>query len=153
VEEIAGGRPTVKVSTGTATVRISDVHEADEAGHAAMMKLLEPVFPAQPQLTLSANLSPQVFCDVSTTGGTMLFQFINYNAELHPDLPELAQQEADRTIPVRQLLVTHRHPAGKRSAKLTLKCPGQEDRSLATEGASFTIPKLEQYAAAIAEIE
>lgn len=153
VEEIAGEGPTVKVSTGTGAVRISDMHEADEAGHAAMIKLLKPVLPAEPQLTLSGDLCEQVFCDVSTTDGTMLFQLINYNAELHPDLPELAQQKADRTIPVRQLLVKYRHPAGRRFAKLTLKCPGQEDRPLETEGASFTIPMLEQYAAVVAEIE
>jgi hypothetical protein len=152
LEEIAGEGPTVKCSTGAGAARVDDMHEPNAAGVAATLELLAPVLPAEPMLTVEGDLASQVYCDVSECSTGTLLQLINYNAELHPELPEMEQQQADRTIPVEGLRVTFVPPDGRTIAGLTLKVPGEDDVALAVAGNSFTIERLEQYAAVVVEM-
>ncbi len=152
VEEIAGEGPTVRVSTGASSVRVADMHVAAPDAAAACMEFLNPLLPEDRMLTIEGEGASQVFCDVSACEGGWLLQLINYNAELHPELPEMEQQQADRTIPVRNLRVTFTPPTGGAPTALTLKVPGQEDVALPV-GTSFTIDQLDQYAAVVIAAE
>jgi len=153
VEEIAGEGPTVRMATGTDVVRVGDMHRPDPETTEAVMKHIRPLLPNERMLTVAGERSGCVYCDVAEVEGGVLLQFINYNAELHARLPEMEQQKADRTIPVRNLRVQFRPPNGRNLAKLTLKAPGRNDRDLAVRDNTFVIPEVTQYAAIIATVE
>jgi len=153
VEEIAGEGPTVKVSTGAAALEVADMHVAAPAMLQAGLDFLAPVLPEQPMLTVEGEGAEQVYCDVSLTDAGALLQLINYNAELHPELGEFEQQEAERTIPVEDLRMTFRPPDGRSIAGLTLVVPGEEPEELALDGSAFTLPRLGAYAAAIVALD
>ena len=93
--------------------------------------------------------SGRVYCDARITASGALLQLINYNAELHPELGEFEQQEADRTIPCENLRVRFRPPDGRAITGLTLVAPGQERQALALDGEGFVLPRLDAYAAVI----
>ncbi|MCD6361931.1 MAG: hypothetical protein J7M38_13830 [Armatimonadetes bacterium] len=150
VEEIAGEGPTVKVSTGADAVRVCEMHQPDPQAVAAVMRFLEPILPTDHMLTVEGEGASQVYCDVSKWSGGWLLQLLNYNAELHPELPEMEQQQADHTIPVENLRVTFNPPGGGTLGTLTLKVPGEKDVTPAADGNTFTIARLEQYAAVVA---
>jgi hypothetical protein len=139
----------VKLSTGADAVRVSQMHESDPGATEAAMRFLAPVLPERRMLTVEGEGADCVYCDVCECEGGALLQFLNYNAELHPELPEMEQQKTDRTIPVENLRVTFNPPGGGALGPLTLKVPGQDDVALAAEGNSFTIERLEQYAAVV----
>ncbi len=166
VEEIAGEGPTMKLSSDADAVRVSQMHEPDPAATEAAMRFLAPVLPERRMLTiegeggavaagsdrLRAPGADCVYCDVCECEGGALLQFLNYNAELHPELPEMEQQKADRTIPVSGLRVTFTLPEGKRLGRVSLKVPGEVDVKLRAEDGIFILPKFEQYAAVVAEL-
>jgi hypothetical protein len=167
VEEIAGEGPTVKLATGADVVRVCDMHQPDPEAVRAAMAFLTPLLPETRMLTLEGQGADCVYCDLCECRGrpvaaaslvqaapnAVLLQLLNYNAELHPELPEMEQQKADRTIPVENLRVSFSHPAGRRIARLTLKVPGQADAELACAENTFVLPRLERYAAVVAELE
>jgi hypothetical protein len=107
------------------------------------------VLPETPLLVVEGEGSDQVYCDVALTASGALLQLINYNAELHPELGEFEQQEADRTIPCENLRVRFRPPDGRAITGLTLVVPGQERQALALDGEGFVLPRLDAYAAVI----
>ena len=150
VEEIAGEGPTVKVATGTDAVRVCDMNQPDPESVEAVMRLLGALLPERRMLRVEGEGADQVYCDVSSCDGGWLLQLINYNAELHPELPEMEEQQADRTIPVQNLRVSFNPPGGAQIARLTLKVPGEPDRELDCNDNSFTLPQLDQYAAVVA---
>ena len=113
--------------------------------------LAQIALPAEPRLRVEGEGAECVFCDVSLYPGGALLQFLNYNAELHPELPELEQQETERTVAVRDLRVRFTPTAGKTLGRLTLKVPGQPDASLAAQDDAFVLPSLGAYAAVVAE--
>jgi len=153
VEEIAGEGPTICVATGTDVVRVGDMHIPDRETTEAVMKHLRPLLPKQRMLTVEGEGSDCVYCDVARCKGGFLLQFLNYRAQLHPDLPEMEQQKADKTVAARNLRVQFRPPDGKRPAKLTLKVPGEADRDIDVTDGAFVIPTLSQYAAVVAACE
>lgn len=149
VEEIAGEGPTIKLSTGADVVRVDHMHVPTPQAVAAVMNLLQPILPQEHMLTVAGAGAEQVFCDVAQVADGWLLQLINYNAELHPELPELEQQQADRTVPVENLRVTFNPPGGGALGRITVKVPGVPDETLTSQDNGFTIPRLEQYAAVI----
>ena len=153
VEEIAGEGPTLKVATGADVVRVGHMHEPEPKTTEAVVKHILPLLRSPRMLTVTGKRSDCVYCDVAEVERGILLQFINYNAELHPDVPEMEQQNADRSIPVRDLRVQFRPANGKDLVKLTLKVPGIDDRDLAVRDNTFIIPELAQYAAIIAIVE
>ena len=152
VEEIAGEGPTIKLSAGASQLEVSPMHRPDPTLAEGALRLLAPVLPTQPMLTLAGEGAEGVFCDVSLHPGGALLQFINYGAELHPDLPELEQQKTERTLPAHDLRVVYRPPAGKTLGRLTLKVPGQADAVLPAADNAFVLPTLGAYAAVVAEL-
>ncbi|MBL7038867.1 MAG: hypothetical protein ISR77_09575 [Pirellulaceae bacterium] len=129
------------------------MHRPDPETTEAVMKPIRPLLPNERMLTVAGERSGYVYCDVAEVEGGVLLQFINYNAEFHADLPEMEQQKADRTIPVRNLYAQFRPPNGRRLARLTLEAPGRDDRELAVRDNTFIIPEVMQYAAIIATVE
>ncbi len=152
VEEIAGEGPSIKVSAAPEILAVSEMHHPEPEAQAEALELLAPVLPDRPMLRLEGEGAGQVYCDVALTADGALLQLINYNAELHPDLGEFEQQEADRTIPVDGLRVAFEPPGGEAIARATLVVPGEEPRTLACEGGEITIPGLTAYAALLLEL-
>lgn len=151
VEEIAGEGPTIKVTSDTAQLEVAPMHEPDPDLAQGVIKLLEPILPTARLLTVDGPGAASVFVDVSACPGGVLLQFLNYNAELRPDLPELEQQKLEQALPVAGLRVTLAPRDGRRLGRLRLKVPGEADADLATDGQSFTLPRLGVYAAVVAE--
>ena len=151
VEEIAGEGPTIKLAAGTDLIAVSPMHRADPVTTQNTLALLKPILPPS-MLAVEGGNAEQVYCDVSLCQGGALLQLINYNAELHPELPELEQQKREHTIPVTNLRVRFTPPKGQRIKALTLKIPGAKDAELPLHNGSFTIPKLSQYAAVLVEL-
>jgi len=141
------------VTTGVAAVRVGDMHQSDAKAIEAIMQHIQPLLPTPRMLVLAGERSDCVYCDVAEVDGGFLLQFINYNAKLHPDMSEMEQQKADRTIPARNLRVRFRPPKGKELVKLTMKAPGMDDHELEVRNNTFIIPELMQYAAVIAVVE
>ena len=153
VEEIAGEGPTIKVLAAPELLTVPAMNQPAPDALAATLEFLAPILPAKPMLQLEGERAEQVYCDVSLTDGGALLQLVNYNAELHPELPELEQQEADRTLPVEDLRVTLTPPDGHAIAGLTLLVPGEESRALETADGGFVLPSLGAYAAVVVELE
>lgn len=151
VEEIAGEGPTIKLSAGASQLDVTPMHQPDTGLAEGAQRLLAPVLPAEPRLRVEGEGAECVFCDVSLYPGGALLQFLNYNAELHPELPELEQQKTERTVAVRDLRVRFTPTAGKTLGRLTLKVPGQPDASLAAQDDAFVLPSLGAYAAVVVE--
>jgi hypothetical protein len=154
VEEIAGEGPAVKLVGAADRLEVGVMHrsELDPGQGEAVMELLQPLLPAQRRLTLAGEGAAGVYGDVSLVAGGALLQFINYNAELHPELAELEQQKAEHTLPTGPLRVGFTPPAGQRIGRVTLVVPGQPEVELAVEGNAFPLPRLGPYAAAIMEL-
>jgi len=152
VEEIAGEGPTMKLSAGGGQLDVAPMHQPDPALAEGAQRLLAPVLPARPMITVEGEGADRVFCDLSTYPGGALLQFINYAAELHPELPELEQQKGEHTLPAGELRVTFTPPGGKALVRLTLKVPGQADTALPVQGSAFVLPALGAYAAVVAEL-
>lgn len=153
IEEIAGEGPAIKTSAGPELLTVSAMNEPAPDALAATLALLAPVIPARPMLRVEGEGSEQVYCDVALTDAGALLQLINYNAELHPELPELEQQQADRTIPVEELRVTFEPPGGRAVTGMTVHVPGAEPRELEATDEGFILPRLEQYAAVVVGLE
>lgn len=149
VEEIAGEGPTIRASAAPEALGVADMHQPAVDTTEAALNAISPVLPRERMLELRGEGAEQVYCDASLTDGGMLLQLINYGAELHPELPELEQQQAERLIPVRDLRVTFRPPDGRTVTGLTLHVPGQEPRTLPATGDSFVLPRLDAYAAVV----
>ena len=128
------------------------MHSAPAAPAAGPLELLAPLLPEDPMLRVEGEGAEQVYCDLSLTGTGMLLQFVNYNAQLHPDLPELEQAEADRTIRAEDLRVRFRPPDGRSITGLTLLVPGDPPSDLAQTGGGFILPRLGAYAAVLVDL-
>jgi hypothetical protein len=152
LEEIAGEGPTVKVATGAHVVSVGEMHTPHPGATEAVMKHIRPLLPRSRMLTVEGEGSDGVYCDVARVEGGVLLQFLNYNATLHPRLPELEQQKADQSVPVRNLRVRFHPPDGKQLVELTLKVPGAVDRKLDVSDNTFVLPTLAQYAAVIGKV-
>jgi len=152
IEEIAGEGPVVLVSTGQSAIEVTEMHRPTPDAQQAALELLAPVLPDAPMLSVEGEGSDQVYCDVSLTDDGALLQLINYNAELHPELDEFEQQDAEHTIPCRNLRVRFSPPDGRRMARLTLMVPGVEPREIPCADNGFVVPGLGAYAAVVVEL-
>ncbi len=152
IEEIAGEGPVVMVSTGRSAIQVTDMHRPAPHAQQAALDLLAPVLPDAPMLSVQGEGAGQVYCDVSLTDGGALLQLINYNAELHPELDEFEQQEAEHTIPCENLRVRFSPPDGATMSRLTFIVPGQEPQEIATSDGGFVLPTLGAYAAVLVEL-
>ncbi len=153
VEEIAGEGPTMKVSAAPELLAVPAMNEPAPDTLDATLDFLAPVLPSEPMLRVEGEDAEQVYCDLSLTGTGALLQLVNYNAKLHPELPELEQQQADHTIPVQDLRVSFRAPDGRAVTGLTLLVPGEEPRALEATDGGFVLPSLGAYAAVVVELE
>ena len=148
VEEIAGEGPTIKVATGANVVRVAEMHRPAPEATEAVMQHIAPLLPSRRLLTVAGQGADCVYVDTSRTEGGLLLQFLNYNANLHPRLPEQEQQAADKTITAGPLQVRLAVP-GTEFTEATLLVPGRPDRTLQLTANRLVVPELSQYAAVI----
>ena len=152
VEEIAGEGPTIKTAAGPEVLAVSQMHQPADSTLADTMEFLAPVLPDEPMLRVEGDRAEQVYCDVALTDDGALLQLVNYNAQLHPELPEMEQAVEDRTIPVEDLRVTFEAPDGRAVRGATLRVPGEAPRAIECAGGRFVLPTLGAYAAVEMEL-
>jgi len=111
VEEMLDMGLWIKMSSVTA-LSVSALHTADMGAAQRVMDRLQPLLPAQPMLSLTGEGADNVYVDLCRNERYLTVQLINYAAELHPELPELQQQEQDRSLPTGELQLSLRLPAG-----------------------------------------
>lgn len=99
----------VKMSC-TKGLGVGAMNKPDKASVNTILEALAPLRPAQPMLTIEGKGADLVFANLTRAGNRIAIQLINYNAELHPELPELEQQKADRSIPATDLVVSLKLP-------------------------------------------
>ena len=97
----------------TKGLSVGAMHEPDEVSRATVLEALKGLLPEEPTLTVEGAGAEKVHAELTRAGDRLLLQLINYGAELHPELPELEQQQAEKSIPARDLVVTLR-PRGAR---------------------------------------
>lgn len=152
VEEIAGEGPAIKLVGAADQLEVGVMHRSEPGQLEPLLALLQPLLPAQRLLTLTGDGAAGVYCDVSLGADAALLQFINYNAELHPELPELEQQQADHSLPLDALQVSFAPPGGRQLGRLRLLVPGRPEVELVAAGNRFRLAALGSYAAVIAEL-
>ena len=115
----------------TKGLAVGNMHEPDAPLVATVLEKLAPLRSGEPMLAIEGHGADCVFADLTRAGDRLVVQLINYNAELHPDLPELEQQQADKGIPATDLIVTLRPPkgAGFDAASLEARFPETTPRT------------------------
>ena len=99
----------VEMSSATG-LGVGAMHKPDPASVEAVLEALAPLLPAEPLVTLQGAGADCVSVNVTRAGERVAVHLINHRAELHPDLSEAEQQEADRSIPASDLTLTLRIP-------------------------------------------
>lgn len=148
--ETVDGRPTVQISSNAGLLPGSFM-TTDEAMQKAVMDPIGKLLGGKCEVQLGGTPGAEtVHAEVSDLPGQVAVQLINYNASLHPELPELEQQKADVAVPVQNLQVATRLPEGKQLTGVELRIPGQQPAKL--EGrvkqgmVTVTVPTLRTYA-------
>lgn len=94
--------------SSTTGLAVGAMHEPDEGALQVVLAALAPLLPAAPPVTLEGEGAECVSANVTRAGERVAVHLINHRAELHPELSESEQQEADRTIPATDLTLTLR---------------------------------------------
>jgi len=137
---------------------VGRMNEPDSAAGKKVLDVLAPLRAAEPMLTITGNGADRVFANVTRAGDRLAVHLINYNAELHPDLPELEQQKADKSIPATDLVITLRPPPGMNVAAATMQAFFPEAKPQVTceeKGGRLVarVAKLEQYGVLAFEVK
>ncbi|MEI6500726.1 MAG: hypothetical protein WCP21_06825 [Armatimonadota bacterium] len=148
--EMIEGHPTVRISSN-AGLMPGTFTKLDETMQTAVMGPIDKLLRGQRELLVTGSPgAANVYAEVCDLPGQTAVQLINYNASLHPELPELQQQKADVAVPVEKLQVAVRLPQGKQLAGAELRLPGQPAVKLQAtvkQGlATVTLPQLRTYA-------
>jgi hypothetical protein len=148
--ETIEGRPTVQISSNAGLLP-GTFMKTDPIMQAAVMEPIEKLLQGKREVRLSGSpAADTVYAEVTDLPGQVAVQLINYNATLHPELPELEQQKADVAVPVQNLQVAVRLPAGKQLDAAELRIPGEQPVKLQAKVAqglaTVTMPSLRTYA-------
>ncbi|MEI6501147.1 MAG: hypothetical protein WCP21_09005, partial [Armatimonadota bacterium] len=148
--EMVEGKPTVRVSSNAGLLPGSFA-KLDSEMQSAVMGPIEKLLRGQRELLVTGPQSAaNVYAEVTDLPGQTAVQLINYNANLHPELPELEQQKAEVAVPVDKLQVSVRVPQGKQLLGAELRLPGQPATRLQAKTGqgmvTVTLPQLRTYA-------
>jgi hypothetical protein len=129
---------------------VVQMHEPDEASVGTVLDMVAPLRPMEAMLAVSGTGADRVSAELSRTDDRLVIRLINYGAELHPDLPELEQQKADRSIPASDLVLRLRIPADMRidASAVETYFPEQEPKvecAMAGDAVVIRVDRLEQY--------
>jgi len=124
--EMIDGRPTVRISSNQGLMPGSFT-KLDAEMQTTVMGPLEKLLQGKREVMVTGQeAAANVYVEVSDLPGQVAVQLINYNASLHPQLPELEQQQADAALPVDNLQAAVRLPQRKQPAEALWETPGQE---------------------------
>jgi len=93
---------------------IGSMSAPDSRDIATVVEAVKPLLPPEPTLTIEGDGADRVYADLVRNGNLVLLQLINYAAELHPELSEMAQQSSEHGLPSGPLTIRLRSPAGTR---------------------------------------
>jgi hypothetical protein len=148
--EMVAGQPTIQVSSNAGLLPGSFM-TVDETMQKSVMEPVGKLLGDKREVRVTGCAEAQtVHAEVSDLPGQVAVQLINYNAKLHPKLPELEQQTADVAVPVQNLQVATRLPEGKQLTGAEVRIPGHQPVKLQAtvkQGiATVTVPALRAYA-------
>ena len=147
--ETVDGNPTVRLASN-AGLMPGIFSKPDPQMQAAVMGPVDKLLGGRREVQVTgSDAAANVYAEVTDLPGQVAVQLINYNADLHPQLPELQQQQQDVAVPVEKLQVAVKLAAGKQPAEALWKQPGQEPVKLpvtVSKGlATITLPQLRTY--------
>lgn len=147
--ETVDGKPTVQVSSNQGLMPGS-FGTLDAQMQTAVMAPVEKLLQGKREVQLAGPPSAMnVYAEVTDLPDQVAVQLINYNASLHPKLPELEQQAQDVAVPVDKLRVSVRLPQGKQPAEALWKTPWLQTLQLpvaVSKGmATVELPQLRTY--------
>jgi len=130
---------------------VGAMNVTDAANEAPVLEVLKPLLPAQPFLEITGPGAELVGANLTRTADHVTLHLINYAAELHPELPELEQQQREHGVPAKDLTIRLNVPGLKlRSPQAKLYSPeGQPTLTCTVSGGGVTVKlsELAQYAA------
>jgi hypothetical protein len=130
--------------TGTGGLPVGRMHLPQPDIAQRVRQMIAPLLPSQPLVRTEGAGADMVFCDTSYAGDRLLLQFINYNAELHPEQPEGDQLKNEKTIPATGLRVTL--ALNLRPTAATWAAPGVAAQPLQiAPPLTFVLPRLDQW--------
>lgn len=129
---------------------VGPMNQPDPLNEAPVLEVLKPLLTPQPYLAITGPGAELVGANLTRTAGHLTLHLINYAAELHPELPELEQQQREHSLPARNLIVKLNVPGLKlKSSEARLYSPeGQPTVKCAAAGGgvSVQLSELDQYA-------
>jgi hypothetical protein len=136
---------------------VGPMHEADPLNEGPVLEALRPLLAGPRFVQITGSGAGLVGANLTRTGSHLTLHLINYAAELHPELPELEQQQRERSVSAKNLTVTVNAPGLKfKSPQARLYSPeGQPTIKCAAAGAgvSVQLSELAQYAVLAWEIQ
>lgn len=146
------------VQTSTARgLDVGPMNVPDPANEAPVLEVLKPLLPAQPYLEITGPGAELVGANLTRTGDHLTLHLINYAAELHPELPELQQQQREHSLPAKNLTIKLNVPGLKlKSPQARLYSPEGQPTVACTaagSGATVQLSELGQYAVLAWELQ
>lgn len=128
---------------------VGPMHQPDPTNEAPVMEVLKPLLPARPMLQITGSGAETVGANLTRTGDHVALHLINYAAELHPELPELEQQQREQSVPTGKLTIRLNVPGlALKTAQMKLYAPeGQPSVSCRADGEGVVVElsELAQY--------
>jgi hypothetical protein len=135
---------------------VGPMNKADRANEAPVLEVLKLQLTPQPYLQITGPGADLVGANRTRTGDHLTVHLINYAAELHPELPEMEQQQREHSLPAKGLTIKLNVPGLKlNSPQARLHSPeGQPTVQCQAAGAGVTVQlsELNQYAALAWEV-
>ena len=129
---------------------VGPMNVPDPLNEAPVLAVLQPLLAPQRHVQITGAGAELVGANLTRTAGHLTLHLINYAAELHPELPELEQQQREHSLPARDLTITLSVPGLKlKSPQARLYSPEGNPTArcaAAGEGVSVQLSGLAQYA-------
>ncbi|MCE5238780.1 hypothetical protein LLH23_09850 [bacterium] len=135
---------------------VGPMHVADAANEAPVLAALKPLLDGARYLEIRGQGAELVGANLTRTDTHLTLHLVNYAAELHPELPELEQQQREHSLPARNLSLTLNVPGLKlKSPQARLMSPEGQPTvqcQASGDGATVRLSELAQYAALVWEL-
>lgn len=136
---------------------VGPMDRPDPLNEAPVLEALKPLRGSQPYLQITGAGADLVAANLTRTADHLTLHLINYAAELHPELPELEQQQREHSLPAKNLTVTLNVPGLKlKSPQARLFSPEVQPTATCTAagtGVTVQLSELAQYAALAWELQ
>ncbi len=136
---------------------VGPMHRPDPLNEAPVLAALKPLLESPRTVQVTGAGAELVGVNLTRTAGHLALHLINYAAELHPELPELEQQQREHSLPARGLTVTLNVPGLKLKSPQARLCAPEGQPTVECQGVgggvTVGLSELAQYAVLVWEVE